>query len=164
MRILRSTMAVFVGFISVAVLSLGTDQVLHVLEIYPPWGKPMHDPSLNVLALSYRIVYTILGGYITASLAPHAPMRHVIVVGIVGFVAGSAGAITAITVADLGPDWYPIALALTAFPCVWLGGVLHRVTHCGEPILLMWRRRFRWRRNRRPRFCGPRSPVGPGVP
>ena len=100
-------MAVFVGFISVAVLSLGTDQVLHVLEIYPPWGKPMHDPSLNVLALSYRIVYTILGGYITASLAPHAPMRHVIVVGIVGFVAGSAGAITAITVADLGPDWYP---------------------------------------------------------
>jgi hypothetical protein len=64
-------MAVFVGFISVAVLSLGTDQVLHVLEIYPQWGKPMHDPSLNVLALSYRIVYTILGGYITVSLAPH---------------------------------------------------------------------------------------------
>ena len=53
-------------------------------------------------------------------------MRHVIVVGILGFVAGSAGAIIAITVADLGPDWYPIALALTAFPCVWLGGVLHR--------------------------------------
>ena len=58
-------------------------------------GQTMHDPSLNVLALSYRIVYTILGGYITASLAPHAPMRHVIVVGLVGFVAGSAGAITA---------------------------------------------------------------------
>jgi hypothetical protein len=53
-------MAVFVGFISVAVLSLGTDQFLHVLEIYPPWGKPMHDPSLNVFALSYRIIYTIL--------------------------------------------------------------------------------------------------------
>ena len=35
MRILSSTMAVFVGFISVAVLSLGTDQVLHVLEFYP---------------------------------------------------------------------------------------------------------------------------------
>ena len=129
MRILRSTMAVFVGFISVAVLSLGTDQVLHVLEIYPPWGTPMHDPSLNVLALSYRIIYTILGGSITASLAPHAPMRHVIVLGIIGFVAGSAGAITAITVADLGPVWYPIALALTAFPGVWLGGVLHGVRH-----------------------------------
>ena len=40
---------------------------------------------------------------------------------------GSAGAITAITIADLGPDWYPVALALTAFPCVWLGGVIHGV-------------------------------------
>jgi hypothetical protein len=39
-----------------------------------------------------------------------------------GFLAGSAGAVTAITMADLGPDWYPIALALSAFPSVWLGG------------------------------------------
>ena len=52
MRILRSTMAVFVGFMSVAVLSLITDQVMHVLDIYPPWGEPMHDPGLKVLALS----------------------------------------------------------------------------------------------------------------
>jgi hypothetical protein len=35
MRILRSTMAVFVGFISVAVLSLGTDQVLTHAK-FPP--------------------------------------------------------------------------------------------------------------------------------
>jgi len=66
-------------------------------------------------------------------------LEDYVCVGIVGFIAGSAGAITAITVADLvsrhhgdgtlGPDWYPIALALTAFPCVWLGGVLHGVRH-----------------------------------
>ena len=122
---LRSAIAVFTGFIAVAVLSLVTDQVLHVLEVYPPWGVPMYDPLLNLLALSYRIVYTIIGGYITASLSPHSPMRHVFVLGVIGFVAGSAGAIVAITTADLGPSWYPIALALTGFPCVWLGGVLH---------------------------------------
>jgi hypothetical protein len=128
-RLVRSTAAVFVGFISVAVLSLATDQVLHVLEVYPPWGQPMWDPGLNLLALSYRIVYTILGGYITASLAPHSPMRHVLVVAILGLITGSAGAIVAIRMADLGPNWYPIALALTGFPCVWLGGVLHGVRH-----------------------------------
>ncbi len=98
---------------------------MHALEVYPPWGEPMHAPGLNVLALSYRLLYTILGGYITASLAPHAPMRHVGAVGILGFITGSGGAVAAITMADLGPDWYPITLALTAFPCVWLGGVLH---------------------------------------
>jgi len=48
-RLVRSTAAVFVGFISVAVLSLGTDQVLHVFEVYPPWGEPMYDPRLNLL-------------------------------------------------------------------------------------------------------------------
>jgi hypothetical protein len=126
-RLMRSTAAVFVGFISVAVLSLATDQVLHVLKVYPPWGEPMYDPGLNLLALSYRIVYTILGGYITAALAPHAPMRHVLVGATLGLIAGSAGAIVAIIVADLGPNWYPIALALTGFPCVWLGGVLYNV-------------------------------------
>jgi hypothetical protein len=128
-RPIRSAVAVLVGFISVAVLSLGTDQVLHVLNVYPPWGQPMHDPGLNLLALSYRILYTIAGGWITASLAPHAPMRHVLVLGVLGFITGSAGAIAAIRMADLGPNWYPIALALTGFPCVWLGGVVYRVRH-----------------------------------
>jgi hypothetical protein len=126
LRPVRSTVAVLVGFFSVAVFSLATDQVLHVLNVYPPWGEPMWDPRLNLLALSYRILFAVMGGYITASLPPHRPMRHVLVVGILGLVAGSAGAIAAIRLANLGPNWYPILLALTAFPSVWLGGVIHR--------------------------------------
>jgi hypothetical protein len=125
---LRSVGAVFLGFISVAALSLATDQVLHLLKVYPPWGEPMWDPGLNLLALSYRMLFAGLGGYITARLAPRSPMRHVAVVGVLGLIAGSAGAIAAISLADLGPNWYPIALAVTAFPCVWLGGLLHRAT------------------------------------
>jgi hypothetical protein len=128
-HLLRSAAAIFVGFFSVAVLSLGTDQVLHVLEVYPPWGEPMYDPGLNALALSYRILFTIAGGYITAILAPHSPMRHVAVVGVLGLLTGSAGAIVAIRLANLGPNWYPIALAVTGFPCVWLGGVLYTRWH-----------------------------------
>lgn len=125
-RLGRSVAAVLLGFVAVVVLSLVTDQVLHVLEVYPPWGQPMHDPGLNLLALSYRIVYTVVGGYIAASLAPHSPMRHVLILGVIGLALGAAGAIGTITRYDLGPDWYPIALALTALPCTWLGGVLHR--------------------------------------
>jgi len=124
---MRSALAIVAGFSSVAVLSLATDELLHVLRIYPPWG-PMPDPSLNLLALSYRIVYTIGGGYLTAWLAPSAPMRHVAVVGIAGFIAGSAGAVATIPL-DLGPNWYPIALAVTAFPSIWLGGLLHQIRH-----------------------------------
>ena len=118
----RSVLAVFSGFVAVVVLSLATDQVLHVLDVYPPWGEPMYDTGLNALALTYRIIYTLLGGFVTARLAPRAPMRHVMVLALIGLAAGTAGAIVAITQADLGPSWYPIALAVTAYPVTWLGG------------------------------------------
>jgi hypothetical protein len=129
-RLWRSTGAVLAGFFAVAILSLVTDQLLHVLKIYPPWGEPMYDPGLNLLALAYRIVYTVFGGYLAARLAPRNPMRHVVVLAVIGLVMGITGVI-ATSDLELGPRWYPIALAVTAFPCTWLGGVLHRAT-CTE--------------------------------
>jgi hypothetical protein len=124
-RLGRSVASVLVAFIVVFVLSLGTDQVLHTLDVYPPWGEPMREPGLNLLALSYRIVYGILGSYITARLAPYAPMRHVWVGAFIGLAVTTLGVIAAINM-DLGPVWYPVALALTVLPCAWLGGTLAR--------------------------------------
>ena len=121
----RSMTAVLLGFFAVVVLSLGTDQVLHTLDVYPPWGQPMYDPGLNLLALAYRCVYAVVGSYIAARFAPHTPMRHALALGVVGLVLSAAGAIVAITMVDVGPSWYPMALVLTALPCAWLGGVLH---------------------------------------
>jgi hypothetical protein len=130
----RSTVAVLVGFVAVVVLSLGTDQVLHVLEVYPPWGQPMNDPELNLLALAYRCVYAVLGSYIAARLAPRNPMRHALILGAIGFVLSSLGAVAAIG-ADLGPMWYPVALVITALPCAWAGGALARRRAQGASIV-----------------------------
>lgn len=66
------------GILVGAALSLGTDQVLHVLKVYPPWGQALHDPGLNLLALSYRCVFNVVGFYVIAQLAPRNPMRHVL--------------------------------------------------------------------------------------
>jgi hypothetical protein len=85
----------------------------------------MHDPVLNLLALSYRIAYTVVGGYIAARLAPHTPLRHAFVLGVIGLLFGVIGVI-ATSGLDLGPRWYPIAIAVTALPCPWLGGFLYR--------------------------------------
>jgi hypothetical protein len=128
-RPLRSTGAVLLGFVAVVVLSLATDQVLHVLEVYPPWGQPMYDPGLLLLALAYRSVYAVAGSYIAARFAPHAPMRHALALGAVGLVVSVAGTIA---MRDFGPNWFPIALVLTTLPCAWLGGVVHRRWHA-EP-------------------------------
>jgi len=118
----------FCGLVVVFALSLGTDQVLHVLKVYPPWGEPMYDPGLNLLALAYRCMYGVLGSYIAARLAPYNPMRHAMILGIIGFILSVAGVVAA-TQVDLGPIWYPISLVVTALPCAWLGGLMHRLCH-----------------------------------
>jgi hypothetical protein len=127
-HIWRSTGAVLIGLVAVVALSLGTDQLLHVLDVYPPWGEPMDDPALNLLALAYRCVYAVLGSYLAAKYAPTAPMRHALTLGLVGLVLSSAGAAAASGM-NLGPMWYPIALIISALPCAWLGGKLYLSRH-----------------------------------
>jgi hypothetical protein len=95
----------------------------------PTLGQPMYDPGLNLLALAYRSIYAVVRSYIAARFAPHTPMRHALVLGVVGLVLSLVGAIVTITKYDLGPNWYPVALVLTALPCARLGGVLHRARH-----------------------------------
>ncbi len=124
----RSAGAVAAGFFTVAALSLGTDQVLHVLGVYPPWGQPMFEASLNALALAYRSVFTVAGMYLTAALAPRAPLRHALIGGAIGTIIATAG-VVATAPMNLGPAWYPVALAVTALPLAWLGGALYHARH-----------------------------------
>lgn len=119
----RSTLAVIAGFAAIFLLSIGTDQIFHALGVYPPWGEPMRETSHNLLALAYRLVYDTFGCYLTARLAPRNPMRHALTLGGIGFVLSTLGAIGGI-MADLGPAWFPILLALSSLPTAWLGGAL----------------------------------------
>lgn len=125
-QILRSIGAVLLGLVVIFVLSLGTDQILHWLKVYPPWGEPMNETSDNILALTYRVAYAILGCYLTARMAPRKPMGHAMLLGYIGFVLSSIGVVTAIMIGNLGPNWYPILLALTSIPCAWVGGRLYQ--------------------------------------
>jgi hypothetical protein len=89
-------------------------------------GQPMSD-ALFVLATVYRTIYTVAGGYITARLAPEQPMTHVLILGLVGTAAALASVVATWNAGpELGPKWYPIALAVLALPSVWMGGKLNR--------------------------------------
>ena len=124
-RIGRSVAAIAAAFVANAVLSVATDQLFHVLDVYPQWGQPMFEPGLNALALGYRILYGVVAGAIVAHLAPRAPMRHAQILGVIGLVVATFAAVFTITQYDFGPDWYPIALALVSYPTIWLGAMLH---------------------------------------
>ena len=121
MNTLKSIGAVLAGFITVVVLSTGTDFILEQTGIFTPAGQSIFITWMLVVALTYRMFYTVVGGYVTAALAPQRPMKHVVILGIIGTVAGIMGVIVGW---DLSDHWYPIAVAATGFPCTWLGGKL----------------------------------------
>jgi len=120
----RSIGALLAGFFTVIILSLGTDLVLHALGIFPAWGQLMSD-ALFLLATVYRTIYSVLGSYIMARLAPDRPMQHALVGGVVGMVLSTIGAVVTWNKGPaFGPHWYPLALIATALPTAWLGGKL----------------------------------------
>lgn len=123
-RILRRIGAVLAGLITVAILDLGIDSILHASGVYPPWFQPMSS-GLWLLAIGYRAVDGIVGGYITASLAPDRPVTHALVLGAIGIVLSTAGVIgTWDKGPEFGPKWYPLTLVGIALPCSLIGGLL----------------------------------------
>jgi len=125
-RLGRTIVAIIVGFIFVFVLSIATDVILHVTGIFPPMGQRMSD-SQFVVATVYRTVYTVMGGYITALLAPRNPVKHAVILGVVGFVFAVIGVLATWNAGpEFGPHWYPILLVVLAVPSCWLGGILYR--------------------------------------
>jgi hypothetical protein len=123
MNILKGVGAILAGMIFIVVSHTATDFVLESLGIFPPWGQGLHITWMVVTATVYRSILTVVGGYLTAALAPNPRMRYVMILGLIGFAICTFGAIVTIPMA-LGPAWYPIALVILSLPCVWLGGRL----------------------------------------
>ena len=122
---LRSIGAVLAGLLAVVILSLGTDLALHAVGIFPPWGQPMSG-ALFLLATVYRSIYSVVGCYLVARLAPDRPMQYALALGVVGVVVSIVGAVVTWNRGpEFGPKWYPIALIVLAMPCAWAGGKLH---------------------------------------
>jgi uncharacterized membrane protein len=121
---LRTIGAILAGLAAVVILSIGTDMVMFKAGVFPPLGQPLSD-KLCVLATIYRSVYSVVGSYIAARLAPDRPMGHALALGLLGVVVSTLGAVVTWN-KGLGPHWYPVALIVLSLPCAWLGGRLYR--------------------------------------
>lgn len=125
-RLGRSIGAVLLGLIAVMVLSTVTDQIMHSTGVFPPAGQPM-STDLWLLALGYRAIHTVFGGYLTARLAPYRPLAHVGTLGLIGTAFGIAGVVATWGLGpEFGPRWYPILVAVTGLPSCLVGGLLFR--------------------------------------
>ena len=121
MRLLRSIGAVLAGFLATALLSVGTDAILHATGVFPEGRMP---DLFFVLPAVYRAVFTVAGGYLTARLAPRLPYLHAGILAALGLLGGLGGVMVALAQPELGPLWYALSIPLSALPCIWLGAHL----------------------------------------
>jgi hypothetical protein len=120
MAVLRSILAVLAAIVFVVAASVGTDLALAHSLI--PAMNTSHAPAWALaVALAYRTLYGVIGGWIAARLAPGRPMTHALVLGAIGTLVALAGVVAAWS---FGQHWYPIALVILSLPQSWLGARL----------------------------------------
>lgn len=123
MNVLKSIGAVFVGLVFIFVTHSGVDLILESLGIFSPTTERFDTTWMVVTATIYRTILSIAGCFVTGILAPTRPMLHSLILGFIGLFLSTAAAVVTIPM-DLGPAWYPIALAALAVPSAWIGGLL----------------------------------------
>jgi hypothetical protein len=122
---LRNIGAVIAGFLTVAILSVVTDLILERVGILPPATQPEATMWWHLLmALIYRSVFTIIGGYLTTTLSATKPMRQVIILAVIGTVFGTLGTVANWNLAVQSGIWYPVVLLASSPFFIWVGGKL----------------------------------------
>src|SRR5688500_13438994 len=109
MSILKSIGAVLAGLLFIVISHTAVDKILEGLGIFPDPDQGLHVTWMLALALTYRVLLSIVGCYITARLAPSWPIVHALVLGAIGVLAGLAGIPIAMS-QNLSPVWYPVSL------------------------------------------------------
>ncbi len=122
-RILRSVGAVLAGILVNIVVVGAIEQALRAAGILPPLYQPMTDPQWT-LALMNRLVFAVVGGFVTARLAPSWPMRHAIVLGSIETVMSVPFVLINWNKPEFGPHWFALGVVLTCLPLAALGGML----------------------------------------
>ncbi len=118
--LLRSIGAVFAGLLFIVITSTATDFALHAAGVFPAIGQDMSD-SLFAIATLYRVIFSVLGCWLAARLAPARPMAHALALGAVGVVLSTIGTVA---MWDKGHHWYPLTLIAVSMPAAWIGGRL----------------------------------------
>lgn len=126
-NILKSIGAVLAGLFGVVILSFCTDYLLQAIGLLPPPSiESRYVTWVLLLTLSYRIAYTVLGGYVTAWLAPNNPMMHVWILAGITLLGGILGVMTTLSGWTEQPLWYSLVIAISTVMAVWLGGWLRQ--------------------------------------
>ena len=120
---LRLILSIIAGILASAIPAVAVDHLLHVTGVYPPYGEPLPDGGPAILALSYRVLFTVLAAYSTALIAREKAMMAVLILGTIGSLLWLGGAIA---MWDFAPAWYNILGIASGVPLTLLGGKIYQ--------------------------------------
>jgi hypothetical protein len=129
--VIFNALAIAAGFIATLILTRGTDIFLESVGIFPTVREQQQYGFnvlwMNILALFYRVVYTTIGGYLTAKTSDSHHMRNVRILGIIGTIVALIGNIVVSQIPEMAnvlPVWFSVVLVIIAYPFAILGGRL----------------------------------------
>ncbi|HEY3644789.1 MAG TPA: hypothetical protein VGM16_05560 [Gammaproteobacteria bacterium] len=133
MNALRSLGAVAAGLLTLTLLCVLTDALLVAAHVLP--APQAHQPyalaSLGIVIV-YCAAYTLVGGYVTARLAPTRPVAHAVVLGVLGMTLSTLGTLHQW---QIGNGWNAITVVAEGIPLCWLGALIWTQLFRPKPAL-----------------------------
>lgn len=119
---MRIALAVLVGLMVTAVLSIATDSILIAAGIYPSGVGMIFSNRLLLLASAYRAVFGVLGAFLAAENAKAGFRRAVLILGGVATAQAVMGLIVMRSKINAATVWYPISLVILSLQYCRIGG------------------------------------------
>jgi hypothetical protein len=121
MLVLRTFLALFAGFLTMAIMVGVATAVL--MKCVPEWvGAPGHPRAGYIFVnLGYSFAAAIAGGYITAWIARNNPLIHALALALIVLLLA---ALSALQQRGQQPIWYQLTLIAMTPAGVFIGGVL----------------------------------------
>lgn len=117
---LRSIGAVALGLVFIAASHTAIDSTLEGIGVLPKGHFNVGTP-LILLVILYRTIFSFLGCYLTARIAPSRPLKHALILGAIGTGLSIVGVVVTFNL-NIAPLWYGISLVVIALPTAWLAG------------------------------------------
>jgi hypothetical protein len=122
---IRSALAVIAGIAALTVTSFAIEALADPLRMFPQALSTRAAIGQNLPASLFLFAYTavcvVFGGYVTAWIAKHAPVRDALIMGVV---QTGLTVLAMFSLKEQAPlrNWV-VALVMT-IPCAWCGGAL----------------------------------------
>jgi len=113
----RSILAVILGYLVVAIATM----VTFAIAFPNPDSAQLPSISLMLFLLGAGVLYTIIGGYVTAFIARKAEIKHTLALGSLMVILGI---ISMIATFGKEPLWFQLVLIITPIPSALAGGYL----------------------------------------